>query len=145
MRKIQIIIILLFPFSWKGYKLVKSRFKKSRHHSKHLLMSSSQRLQSDNFRYLRFLLCHVLTFDHKEQLQNSTFHPEVYIHERADTNITCCPRRRFSFWRRYTDSFLAGTNMALVLLLTNWTIEFEQMSSGIYVNHSLVWKSWNKT
>lgn len=35
--------------------------------------------QSDHFRYLHFLLCHVLTFDHKEQLQNTTSHPAVYI------------------------------------------------------------------
>lgn len=35
--------------------------------------------QSDHFRYLHFLLCHVLTFYHKEQLQNTTSHPAVYI------------------------------------------------------------------
>lgn len=105
MRKIQTIIILLFPFSWKGYKLVKSQFKKSRHHSKQMFAVFIANVSVWSFQVSSFspLPCSYI-WPQRTVTKHHISSRGLYT-ECADTDITCCPRRRFSFWRRHTDSF----------------------------------------
>lgn len=105
MRKIQTIIILLFPFSWKGYKLVKSQFKKSRNHSKQMFAVFIANVSVWSFQVSSFspLPCSYI-WPQRTVTKHHISSRGLYT-ECADTDITCCPRRRFSFWRRHTDSF----------------------------------------